>query len=162
MQAAGDHPEDVGYMSFPITVNGKRYASAGPDYAFGINVSASDENKLASLIFVKWMTEKSGFAYNEGGMPISLADDNWPEVYNAFKEANVEYVSDEPAKAGEEDLLATLNADSELNINNGGDKKIQAIIEHASNDDMSFDEIMESWNKSWADAQEMSGVEVNQ
>lgn len=37
MQAAGDNAEDVGYMPFPITVDGKQYASSGPDYAFGIN-----------------------------------------------------------------------------------------------------------------------------
>ena len=74
MQAAGDKPEDIGYMSFPITVNGKQYASAGPDYAFGINKDASDENRMAALVFVKWMTNESGFSYNEGGIPINAED----------------------------------------------------------------------------------------
>src|SRR5574344_3002995 len=71
MQGAGPNPQDIGYMSFPITVNGKQSASAGPDYCFGINAAASDDNKKAALVFIKWMTEKSGFAYNEGGIPIS-------------------------------------------------------------------------------------------
>ncbi len=160
MQAAGENKDDIGYMTFPITVNGKQYASAGANYSFGINASASDENKLASMIFVKWMTEKSGFAYNEGGMPIALDDDNWPEVYSAFDKANVEYVPDEPALEGEEDILSVLNADSELNINNGGDKKVQSIIEHASIGDKTYDEIISEWNTSWTDAQETNGVEV--
>ena len=160
MQAAGENKDDIGYMTFPITVNGKQYASAGANYSFGINASASDENKLASMIFVKWMTEKSGFAYNEGGMPIALDDDNWPEVYSAFDKANVEYVPDEPALEGEEDILSALNADSELNINNGGDKKVQSIIEHASIGDKTYDEIISEWNTSWTDAQETNGVEV--
>ena len=69
MQAAGDNAEDVGYMPFPITVDGKQYASSGPDYAFGINKKASADNQEASMIFFKWMTEKSNFAYNEGGIP---------------------------------------------------------------------------------------------
>ena len=49
MQQAGDKPEDIGYMAFPITVDGKQYAPAGGDYNFGINVQASDDEKLASM-----------------------------------------------------------------------------------------------------------------
>ncbi len=158
MQAAGDKPEDIGYMSFPIKVNGKQYASAGPDYAFGINKDASDDNRLAALVFVKWMTNESGFSYNEGGIPINAEDNNYPDLYAAFD--GVEYVSDETALPGEEDLKDTLNSDSELNVNNGGDKKVQSIIEHASNGDMTFDEIMDSWNQAWTEAQELSGVEI--
>ena len=159
MQAAGDKPEDIGYMSFPITVNGKQYATAGPDYAFGINKDASDENRMASLLFVKWMTNESGYSYNEGGIPINAEDDKYPDLYAAFD--GVEYVSDEPALAGEEDLKDTLNSDSELSINSGGDKKVQAIIEHASNGDMTFDQIMDSWNKAWTEAQELNGVDTD-
>lgn len=158
MQAAGDNPDDIGYMSFPITVDGKQYASAGPDYAFAINASSSDDNKLAAMIFVKWMTEESGFSYNEGGIPIAADDDNYPDLYAAFD--GIEYISDEPALEGEEDLLSLLNADSELNINSGGDKKVQAIVEHASNQDMTFEEIMEDWNMKWTDAQDLNEVEI--
>ena len=158
MQAAGDHPEDIGYMSFPITVDGKQYASAGPDYAFAINNSSSDDNKLASMIFIKWMTEESHFSYNEAGIPIATDDDNYPDLYAAFD--GIDYVSDEPALEGEEDLMSLLNADSELNFNSGGDKKVQAIVEHASNKDMSFDDIMNDWNAKWTDAQELNGVEI--
>ena len=52
--------------------------------------------------------------------------------------------------------------ESELNINNGGNTKIQEIIEHASNGDMEFDDIMAEWNALWTDAQESCGVEVNE
>ena len=158
MQAAGDHPEDIGYMSFPIEVDGKQYASAGADYSFGINKDASDDNRMAALIFVKWMTDNSGFSYNEGGIPIGAADDDYPELYAAFE--GITYIADDPALKGEEELKDTLNSDSELNINNGGDKKVQAIVEHASNGDMSFDDIMNSWNEAWTDAQELNDVEI--
>lgn len=76
MRDAGDNGEDIGYMSFPITVDGKQYASAGPDYNFGINADIDDTQKQASIIFVKWMTEKSGFSYNESGVPIALDETN--------------------------------------------------------------------------------------
>ena len=55
-----------------------------------------------------------------------------------------------------------MNAESELNINAGGDSKIQAIIEHASNGDKAFDEIMDEWNTAWSDAQESNGIEVTE
>lgn len=61
------------------------------------------------MIFVKWMTEKSNFAYNEGGIPISANDDKLPDLYANFKD--VELIADEPAKSGEEDLF---NATSTL------------------------------------------------
>ena len=160
MRDAGDNGADIGYMPFPITVDGKQYASSGADYAWGINKDADDTNLQASIIFVKWMTEKSGFSYNEGGMPIALDDDNWPEVYSAFD--GIDYVSDDSALEGEEDLLTDLNSDSELNINNSGDSKIQELIEHAANGDESFDDIMNDWNQKWSDAQDAEGVEVNE
>lgn len=158
MRDAGDNGADIGYMPFPITVDGKQYASSGPDYAWGINVDADDTNKQASIIFVKWMTEKSKFAYNEGGLPIAVDDEDYPEVYSAFD--GIEYVSDEPAVDGEEDLLNELNSESELNINNSGDSKIQELIEHAANGDESFDDIMNEWNEAWTSAQESAGVTV--
>lgn len=160
MRSAGDTPEDVGYMSFPITVGGKQYATTSANYSFGINVHSDYDNQLASMIFVKWMTEESGFAYNEGGMPIAVDDDKWPPVYESFAEGNVEYVVQEPAVSGEEDLKSILNADSELAINNGGDSKVQQIVEHASAGDMSFDEIMDEWNAAWTRAQEENNVEI--
>ena len=157
MQQGGPNAEDIGYMPFPITVNGKQYASSGPNYAYGINVNASEDNQKAAMVYVKWMTEQSGFAFNEGGIPIAVSDTNYPEVFVSF--ADIELISNDPAVEGEEDLLNTLNADSELMVNAGGDAKVQEIIEHAANGDMSFDDIMADWNQKWSDAQVANGVE---
>jgi ABC-type glycerol-3-phosphate transport system substrate-binding protein len=158
MQAAGDHPDDIGYMTFPITIDGKQYASAGPDYCYGINVNASDDNKLASQLFVKFMVEKSGFSYDEGGLPSLRSDTNLPELYSAFQ--GIEFIADTPAEAGQEAVMGELNSESELMINAGGNTKIMEIVEHAANKDKSFDEIMADWNQAWSDAQESVGVEV--
>ena len=157
MEAAGPNAADIGYMPFPITVNGEQYASAGADYSYGINVNASDDEKQAALIFVKWMTEESGFSYNEDGLPVAKGSDETKLDFS-----NVTFLEDEPAVQGEEDVLNLLNADSELNFNNGGDDKIQAIIEHAANGDESFDDIMNEWNQKWSDAQEAEGIEVTE
>lgn len=160
MRDAGDNGNDIGYMSFPITINGKQYASAGGDYSYGINANSSEDNQKAAMVFVKWMTEKSGFSYNESGIPISMADDKYPEVYAAF--SGIDFISDDSAVAGEEDYLSFLNRDSDLMINNGGNTKVQQIIEHAANKDMTFDEIMAEWNAAWNAAQEANNIEVNQ
>lgn len=158
MISAGDKGSDIAYMPFPITVDGKQYASVGPDYHFGINVSASEDNQKAAMAFVKFMTEQSGFSYDCGGLPIAAADTKKPDFYAAFD--GVEMVPDSPAVEGEEDLLNTLNADSDLNINNGGDQKVMGIVEHASKGDESFDDIMAEWNAAWTKAQEDNGVTV--
>jgi ABC-type glycerol-3-phosphate transport system substrate-binding protein len=157
MQQAGDKPEDIGYMAFPITIDGKQYAPAGGDYNFGINVKASDEEKLASMYYLKWLTEESGFAYSEGGVPIDKKGE-YPELYAAFE--GIDMVADAPALAGEETLMNDLNSESELALNAGGNTKVQAIVEHAFNGDESFDDIMNEWNEAWSEAQESLGVEI--
>ena len=153
----GEHPEDVGYMAFPITINGKQYAPAGGDYNFAINVQASYEEKLASLYYLKWLTHESGFAYSEGGVPIDK-NGTYPDLYAAFD--GIDMLSDADALPGEETLLNELNSESELNFNAGGNTKVQEIIEHGFNHDKEFDEIMADWNTAWSEAQAALNVEV--
>ncbi|MCR4634649.1 MAG: ABC transporter substrate-binding protein [Butyrivibrio sp.] len=157
MQEAGDKPEDVGYMPFPITVNGTQYVSAGGDYNYGINANSSDENKLASLVFVKWMVEESNWCYNEGGYTVVKGGEN-PEMYAAFD--GCEVLSDQPALSGEETFLNDMNAESELSINAGGNDKVQRIVEAAATGSESFDDIMADWNQKWQDAQEELEIDV--
>ena len=153
----GEHPEDVGYMAFPISIDGKQYAPAGGDYNFAINAQASYEEKLASLYYLKWLTHESGFAYSEGGVPIDKSGE-YPDLYAAFD--GIDMLSDADSLPGEETLLNEMNAESELNFNAGGNTKVQEIIEHAFNHDKTFDEIMADWNAAWSDAQAALNVEV--
>lgn len=157
MQEAGDKPEDIGYMAFPITIDGKQYAPAGGDYNFGINVQGTYEQKLAAMYYLKWLTHESGFTFAEGGVPIDK-NGEYPALYAAFE--GIDMLSDDPALPGEETLMNDLNSESELALNAGGNTKVQAIIEHAFNGDESFDDIMAEWNAAWTDAQETLGVEV--
>lgn len=157
MVEAGDHGEDVGYMPFPMTVNGTQYVLAGGDYCYGINVNASDDNKTASMVFIKWMTEESGWCYNEGGYTVALGGQN-PDMYSAFDGCAV--LNDQPALAGEETFLNDVNAESELSINAGGNAKVQRIIEAAATGSESYDDIMADWTAKWNDAQDYLGIEV--
>ena len=157
MQEAGDQPEDIGYMPFPMTVDGTQYVLAGGDYCYGINVNSSDTNKLASMIFIKWMTEESDWCYNEGGYTVVKGGEN-PDMYAAFD--GCEVLTDQPALSGEEDYLNQMNAESELSINAGGNDKVQRIVEAGATGSESFDDIMADWNSKWQAAQKELGIEV--
>lgn len=157
MKAAGENADDIGYMAFPITVDGVQYATDGADYSYAINVNATPDEQAAAMVFVKWLTEESGFSYNEDGLPV---DADSTETKLSFD--GVTFIQDEPSVAGEEDLLNEVNSESELNFNAGGDLKVQQIIEHAANGTKTFDEIMDDWNEAWSDAQETLGVEVTE
>ena len=150
MQEAGDNADDIGYMPFPITVDGKQYASAGPDYCYGINVHSDYDNQLASMIYVKWLTEESNFSYDQGGIPICVGNE-YPDVLAAFD--GVELVVDNPAPEGEEDLFGEINTESEISLN-ADNTHVQDVLEHALNGDKTMEEIADEWNQAWTDAQE--------
>ncbi|WP_458458825.1 ABC transporter substrate-binding protein [Pseudobutyrivibrio sp.] len=155
MKGAGDGADDIGYMAFPISLGGKQYALASADYSYAVNENATVEEKQAAVIFIKWLTEMSGYTYNEEALPIDKASTETKLDFDG-----VIFLDDDPAQEGEEDLLNELNSESELNFNNGGNTKVQEIVEHASIGDMSYDDIMAEWNAKWAEAQKLCGVEV--
>lgn len=154
MQGAGDHPDDIGYMAFPITVNGKQYASAGPDYNYGININSSADNQIASMLYVKWLIEDSKYAYDQGGIPICIGS-KYPDVYKMFDD--VELVIDNPAPQGEETLYNDINNDSEVGINTSPDGPSK-ILEAATAGSPSLDEIMADWNERWTASQKKYGA----
>ncbi|MBO5209028.1 MAG: carbohydrate ABC transporter substrate-binding protein [Lachnospiraceae bacterium] len=154
MKAAGENPDDIGYMPFPITVNGQQYTTAGPDYCYGINVNASDDNKAAAMVFVKWMVEESGWCDFEGGYPISKT------APTSFVFEGVNVVTNVTSLEGEEDFMNEMNSESELSFNAGGDAKVQAIVEAAATGSKTYDEIMAEWTEAWNAAQEACGIEV--
>ena len=157
MKQAGEHADDVGYMAFPITVDGKQYASASADRGYGINVNDDDNTKQAALIFVKWLVERSGYAYNEYSLPVTKDGDT------QLSFDNVVLLHDDPALDGEEDLLNELNSESEVNINQDSDGvRLQKVVECAADGSESYDDIVAEWNQAWDAAQESLGVDVTE
>ncbi len=154
IQQAGEHADDIGYMTFPITVNGKQYAAAGPDYNYGINCNSSKDNQIAAMCYVKWLVEKSGFAQGEGGLSVVIGDE-YPEALKALD--GIELVVNNPAEAGEENLFNDINNDSELGINVSGAVPTQ-IVEEAVSGSKTIEEMSVEWNEKWTAAQESNGV----
>ena len=154
IQNAGANKDDIAYMPFPITVNGKQYANVSGDYNYAINVTSSNDNKIASMIYIKWMVEKSGY-WKDMGTISTVKSDPLPGVLSAFKGA--EMISDKPPKAGEEALLGKIGSDSEIGIN-ADFSHVAKIVEAAETGKTSLDNLMAEWNKKWTAAQEKNGI----
>lgn len=148
MQAAGPNADDIGYMSFPITVNGVRYASAGSDYCYGVNRYSSDDNKIASMLYIKWLSESSNFAYDQGGVPV-LTSQEWPDTLKAFD--GITLVADATAPADMADLATNVQQEAELMLNSD-QTHVMRIVEAAVNGDETLDDIVADWNQAWNEA----------
>ena len=154
MKAAAEHGDDVAYMPFPITVNGKQYTSVSPDYNYGINCNSSADNQLAAMLYVKWLIDKSGFEVSQGGIPIKV-NAQLPDFLKAFDGVGLLY--DLPTPAGEETLGNDVNNESELGVNvSGGLAK--AVVEAAINGQPGMKELAAEWDEKWTAAQEKCGI----
>ncbi|MBE5988117.1 carbohydrate ABC transporter substrate-binding protein (CUT1 family) [Lacrimispora xylanisolvens] len=154
MKAAAEHGDDVAYMPFPISVNGKQYTSVSPDYNYGINCNSSADNQLAAMLYVKWLIDKSGFEVSQGGIPIKV-NAQLPDFLKAFDGVGLLY--DLPTPAGEETLGNDVNNESELGVNvSGGLAK--AVVEAAINGQPGMKELAAEWDEKWTAAQEKCGI----
>lgn len=155
IQQAGENGDDIGYMAFPISVDGKQYVAEGADYNYGINCNSSRDNQIAAMCYIKWLVEKSGFAQSEGGLSIVIGDE-YPAALKTIE--GIDLVVNNPAAAGEENLFNDVNNSSELGINVSGSIPKQ-IVEEAVAGTKTMEEMSAEWNEKWTAAQESNGVE---
>ena len=149
MQAAGENAADIGYMPFPITQpDGKQTAAAGADYCFGVNKDAAQDNQIASMLYIKWFTESSNYAYDQGGVPV-LKSQEYPTVLSAFN--GIELIEDTPAPTELAELQPDVNRESEMGIN-ADNTHVQRIVEAVVTGNETLDDIIADWNQRWNDA----------
>ena len=156
---AGDHPEDVCYMPFPIYVtdeNGNRVTSAGGNYSYAINGKTSTEQQIAAMVYLKWLLEESPIYTDEGCIP-ALKTGAMPDFLEDF--AGIELLSNNPAPAGEENLFDEVNNLSECGLNSS-DYPDCMIVEDAMQGKKTLDDIMDEWNEKWSAAQKELNVEI--
>lgn len=153
---AGDNPDDIGYMPFPITVNGKRAAASGGNYAYAINSKATQDNQIASMLYVKWLLEESSIFKDEGSIP-ALKGEPLPDSLSDFE--GVELLSDNAPLEGEESLYDDLRNTSEVL---SGDYPVGEVLEAALYGTKSLDDLMAEWNEKWTDAQSTFSVEITE
>lgn len=151
---AGKNPDDIGYMPFPITVNGKQAASSGGNYAYAINNQSSVDNQIASMLYVKWLIEDSTIFADEGSIPAKKGEE-LPDALAEFK--GVELLSDNAPAEGEESLYDDIRNRAEVL---SGDTPVTEVLEAALYGSKTLDEMMGEWNEKWTSAQESEGAAV--
>ena len=151
---AGDHPEDIGYMPAPFSVNGKQYAQSAPDYCFGINKNSSEAVKELGKKYITWYIEESGDAEAEGSIG-TLKGSKMPDYLEAFQ--NCELFVAEPAPDGLVGVFDAINTDSQVGTwaGDAANFKIQIAEAAISGKDFSAVEaIYADNNKRWAETRD--------
>ncbi len=139
MQEAGPNAADIGYMPFPITQpDGKQYATAGADYCYGVNKYSSQDNKIAAMLYIKWLTESSNFAYDQGGVPVPKSQP-YPPTLAAFD--GIGLVEDTPAPTELASLQADVNRENEMSLD-ADQTHVQRVVEAVITGSETFEDII--------------------
>jgi ABC-type glycerol-3-phosphate transport system substrate-binding protein len=147
---AGASADDIGYMPFPVQVDGAFHSVASGDYKNAINVNST--HKLAARAWLDWFADKSGFAFDQGGLSPRL-DGPTPTTLGDFDAADVQYIEITPPKAGEETKLQDIYNGAEIDLwGNVYRQKLVDIARGAADGDKSsyFDELNARWAESMA------------
>lgn len=143
-QGAGAYPENIGYMPFPNSINGKQYMTIDADYAYAI--SSNSKNKEAAHAWIDFMIQDSGYARDNGAVSIIKADP-LPEWLNEFE--NVEFIIDNFPRDNNGYILGQLGSALELN---DGQQQRRIIDAAQGRSQETFEEIMKEWNEKWEGA----------
>lgn len=147
MKDAGENADDVGYMPFPGTVDGKQYATSGTDYCYAINKNS--KNIDAARAWVDFMVDESGLALDSGGISL-LKSDPMPQGLEEF--ADIKFIVDLPATEENLGLLSEVEYDSGITLYDNG-SRLNAVVDIARGaSSQTFEQYMESLNAEWSSA----------
>lgn len=145
---AGGSAADIGYMPFPSQVNGKFYSNIGGDYKIAVNKNSP--NQAAALDWLYWFENNSGYAYDQGGVSPLLNGKN-PTQLADFTAADVQYIQQTPAPAGQQAFLGQIQDTSKIQL--FGNDWPQRIIDAARGaTHETLDQIFTDLNTKWAAA----------
>ncbi len=147
-----EDPDAIDYIPMPITVNGVQALLVNSNYCYGINCNASEDNQLASMVYVKWLIEESPIMADEGNIP-ERKDQEVPDSLANFD--GLEMMTN--AKEEEPGLKNEVANESEVLT----DANVAKVVEGALSG-KPFDDIMNEWNERWTEAQDYVGVEVTE
>jgi raffinose/stachyose/melibiose transport system substrate-binding protein len=147
-ETAGGSSDDIGYMPFPLQVDGVFYSTIGGDYQNAI--STKSENKATARAWIEWFAAESGFAASQGGLS-PLVDGEEPDTLSDFTAAGVEYIELTPPPADKATLETDITSESEIDLFSSIYRsKLIDIARGAADGDKAsyFDEL----NNRWAEA----------
>lgn len=144
LQDAGTNPDDVGYMPFPCTVDGARYATATYGYCYGIPKDCG--NKVTAKAFVAYMLKESNYAMSEGAISIKKKTGK-PTLLKDF--TGVELVIDEPANELNQGKYERKVAASGLDMDTDTLPKMTIQMALGQTEDVDFNSYMERVMTIW-------------
>ena len=110
---AGGKAEDIAYMPFPAQVNGKFYSNIAGDYKNAINKNSP--NQAAARAWLDWFENSSNYAFDQGGVSPLLTGKN-PTQLADFTAADVQYIQQTPAPAGQQAFLGQIQDTSKIQL----------------------------------------------
>ncbi|WP_186577112.1 ABC transporter substrate-binding protein [Aquibacillus kalidii] len=150
IQGAGENADDIAIMPFPTNAE-KTIFSLGAD--LNISINKHSENKEAAFAWVDWFINESGYSVEQAGGISAAKDVPLPEALAAGEEKGWEFSMLTPSPEDKKGLLDEIDKESEVGLWLEPNKKI--LIEAAiGNRDMSYDDVMNSWNEDWKAAYE--------
>ncbi len=154
IMALASNPADIGYMPYPSSVKGKMYSEVSLDYNIAVNKYS--KNKAAAMAFARWFSDESGYAQDNQSIP-ALKGSAFPAVLDSFKESDVQYITGNPPKAGEDGLFDKIDKEAEIGFW-ADPQKIRIVDAAMGTTKESFDDIMNDWNARWAKARKTLNV----
>jgi ABC-type glycerol-3-phosphate transport system substrate-binding protein len=148
MQKAATDKADIGYLPFPVQVNGKFHSQISGDYKNAINVHS--KHKAAARAWIDWFTDESNYATDEGGIA-PLKSGKAPDTLSDFTAAGVEYIELTPDPKGSEGLDGKIDKAAEIGL--WEPKYRQRLVDAARGAKKeSKEDIFTDLNKRWAAA----------
>ena len=147
IKGAGENADDVAYMPFPFSVDGKQYATSGTDYCYAINKNS--ENKAAARTWIDFLVDESGLALDQGGISL-LKTDPMPDGLEAF--ADVQFVVDLPAAEENSGMLDEMMYESGITLYDNGQRLAEVVNIARGASTQTFEDYMASLAVKWQTA----------
>ncbi|SFR62911.1 extracellular solute-binding protein [Anaeromicropila populeti] len=141
IKAAGPFPENVCYMPFPHTINGKQYMTVSADYSYAISRTSSNQEMARK--YIDFMIEESGYAINNQCISI-VKSDPYPESFSEMN--NVNFLVNSQFTSKNYSRLLELSAKLDLSDTANQQRIVEAAL-YKRNE--TFEEIMDEWNEIW-------------
>jgi raffinose/stachyose/melibiose transport system substrate-binding protein len=147
---AGQNPDDIGFMPFPVQKDGRFCATLVSDYQQAVNIHSA--HKAAARAWIDWFTQKSGYAAASGAVS-ALRAAPIPETLKDYTDNDVKMVERSEAKTAE--VNAVDNA-SEIGLNKQDYR--QKLVDLARGAQKgSLQDYFAELNKRWAQARKTAG-----
>jgi ABC-type glycerol-3-phosphate transport system substrate-binding protein len=111
MQEKATSAADIGYMPFPVQVDGKFHSVIAGDYKNAISIHS--KHKDAARAWVDWFADQSNYATDQGGIS-PLLDGPPSKALGDFTTNDVQYIELTPAPAGHENDVNEVDKDSNV------------------------------------------------